>query len=278
MSRWRVITASVPGFTHIRQQKPNQDAIGYEQWGDGKPGSAPPYLIIAVADGHGSQRSFRSDIGARYAVQAALITFRDFIEHQDYPYHLSRIKRLAEEKLPQRLVHLWQKYVRGHYTNNPFSVLEEELLGQQPETIAYGSTLLAVLVTEAFIIYWQLGDGDILLVQPSGEVERLLPVDERLLGNETTSLCSNQAWQEFRFRFQVITETTVPQLILLATDGYANSFPSEADFRQVASDFHKMLVIDKEIVVVEQQLPNWLNETSQRGSGDDMSVGICLFY
>lgn len=273
MNRWRVITASVPGFTHIRQHKPNQDAIDHWQFGDDKPESVP-CLILAIADGHGSQRSFRSDIGAHYAVQAALITFRDFIEHQEYPYHLSGIKRLAEEKLPQRLVHLWQKYVRGHYANRPFSTIEQGLLGQQPKAVAYGSTLLAVLVTEAFVIYWQLGDGDILLVQPSGEVERPLPTDERLLGNETTSLSSNHAWQEFRFRFQVIAETTAPQLILLATDGYANSFPSEADFCQVASDFHKMLVIDKQITAVEQQLPRWLNETSRKGSGDDMSVGI----
>jgi serine/threonine protein phosphatase PrpC len=271
MNRWRVITASVRGFTHIRQDKPNQDAVGYWQSGIATP------LILAVADGHGSDRSFRSEIGSQFAVAAALTTLRDFIERQESPYPLSGIKRLAEEKLPQRLVQLWQKYVRGHCENHPFSMAERELLGQRPETVAYGSTLLAVLVTEAFIIYWQLGDGDILSVQPSGEVERPLPTDERLLGNETTSLCLEQAWQEFRFRFQVIDEKMRPAFILLTTDGYANSFPNEQDFLQVASDFHQMLVVEQKITEVEQQLPQWLNEVSQQGSGDDISVGIiCL--
>ncbi|OQW93055.1 MAG: hypothetical protein BWK79_13190 [Beggiatoa sp. IS2] len=268
MNGWRVITASVRGSQHLRLQKPNQDAIGYWQSGIATP------LILAVADGHGSQRYFRSEIGSQLAVKATLSVLRDFIKHQEYPYHLSAIKRLAEEKLPQRLVRLWEKYVRGHCAKNPFSALERELLEKRLETVAYGSTLLAVLVTEAFIIYWQLGDGDILSVLPSGEVERPLPADERLLGNETTSLCLKQAWQEFRFRFQVLEEVLTPQLILLATDGYAISFRSEANFRLAASDFHKMLVIDKDIAEVEQQLPQWLDESSQK-SGDDISVGIC---
>lgn len=268
MQPWHVITASVRGFTHIRQQQPNQDAISHWQAATTTP------LIVAIADGHGSRRSFRSDVGAQLAVKIAVYLLREFIKHQEQPYHLSYIKRLAEEKIPQRLVHLWQKYVRSDYLKHPFSVSERELLDNQSEIIAYGATLLAILVTDAFIIYWQLGDGDILSVPAAGEVDRPLPADERLLGNDTTSLCSARAWQEFRFRFQVINETTVPQLILLATDGYANSFACEADFRRVASDFHKMLVIDKESATVEQQLPQWLNETSQNGSGDDMSVGI----
>jgi hypothetical protein len=40
--------------------------------------------------------------------------------------------------------------------------------------------------------------------------------------------------------FQVLVETP-PALILLATDGYANSFPDEAGFLKVGSDLLGMI-------------------------------------
>ncbi len=55
--------------------------------------------------------------------------------------------------------------------------------------LAYGATLLAVALTSSFALYMQLGDGEILIVSDAGEVTQPLLKDERLLANETTSLC-----------------------------------------------------------------------------------------
>lgn len=46
---WHIIGASVQGASHIRQDKPNQDA-----WHDFK---SPSVNCIAVADGHGSAQT-----------------------------------------------------------------------------------------------------------------------------------------------------------------------------------------------------------------------------
>jgi hypothetical protein len=145
-----------------------------------------------------------------------------------------------------------------------------------------------VLLTERFLLYLQLGDGDILTVAADGRVTRPLPQDERLFANETTSLCSpggqgkqrNQprapagAWSEFRARVQ-IQRPPSPALILVSTDGYANSFGSEADFLKVGSDLLDLLRSDG-LDKVNASLGAWLEEASRSGSGDDVTLG-CLF-
>jgi hypothetical protein len=138
--------------------------------------------------------------------------------------------------------------------------------------IAYGSTLLTVLITPAFVLYLQLGDGDILTVTTAGEVSRPLPKDERLFANETTSLCVPHAWQDMRVGFHALTEA-LPALILLATDGYANSFRTDAGFLQVGSDLLEVLKTEG-AEVVKEQLVTWLTDTSVRGSGDDITLGV----
>jgi hypothetical protein len=57
-----------------------------------------------------------------------------------------------------------------------------ELVGLDAESlVAYGATLLVAAVTERFVLYLQLGDGEILAVSDSGEVVRPLTKAERFL-------------------------------------------------------------------------------------------------
>ncbi|MFM7713741.1 MAG: protein phosphatase 2C domain-containing protein, partial [Microcystis sp.] len=59
--KWRCIGESVKGASHVRSGLPNQDAIRwFPESGIGLP------LILAVSDGHGSAKSFRSDRGSRF--------------------------------------------------------------------------------------------------------------------------------------------------------------------------------------------------------------------
>jgi hypothetical protein len=141
------------------------------------------------------------------------------------------MKRLTEEQMPRLLVREWTEQVRQHSEEHPLdrketiSLLEregpaaKEAVRKNP-TIAYGATILAVMVTPTFILYLQLGDGDILVVLPAGEVHRPLPTDERLFANETTSLCTPNAWREVRFSVQPVADMPaehIPALILLGS-------------------------------------------------------------
>jgi serine/threonine protein phosphatase PrpC len=286
LTKWRCGGVSVLGASHVRQGSPNQDAIGWwPETGQGLP------LILAIADGHGSAKSFRSQLGAAHAVQVAVAELTDFLQLDD-PQRLaarSRDLKQLEQSLQQdfaeQLVRIWQAQIQEHLQAHPFTEAELQklktkdgdvacqMVAQNP-FLAYGATLLATVVTPQFMLYLQLGDGDILCVDRRGQSYRPLPVDPDLIANETTSLCLPHAWDWLRCKLSPIpAPDLVPNLILLSTDGYANSFVSEADFCKVGPDYQQMLQ-ELGFAEVMSQLPNILQETSQQGSGDDITLGL----
>jgi hypothetical protein len=192
------------------------------------------------------------------------------------------VARKVAELLPGILVEHWRQLVKEHLADNPISAHElaklEEARGpgerQSVETdpsICYGTTVLATLITQQYILYLQLGDGDILCVSDEGEVGRPLAGDPKLIANETTSLCLPTAARDFRFGLEPIADK--PALIMLSTDGYANSFVNDAAFRKVGSDI--LQIIRKEgVKTVSDNLERWLSEASKFGSGDDITVGL----
>jgi len=274
---WQALRASVRGAAHRRTGLPNQDAvrIARRAVANGADDDDTPALVLALADGHGSAKCFRSQQGARLAVAVALQTAGSL----PLAAPPSQRKRWAEEQWPVTLVRGWQAAVTRRLERQPLTAAELAALDehgrQQVEiqpTLAYGSTLLSVIVAPAFILYLQLGDGDLLTVSADGTVARPLPPDARLIGNETTSLCAPRAADDIRVYCQTLAGAP-PALILAATDGYANAFRDDAGFRQVAHDLWTMLRDEGE-AAVSPHLHGWLDEASRQGSGDDISVGI----
>ena len=276
--QWRAIGQSIRGAAHLRTDLPNQDAI---RWLPAS-GVGPP-LILAVSDGHGSAKYFRSHVGAEKAVESAAWVIQDLLDGQPDLANLSAIKRTAEDRLPLEIVRRWKKAISEHLkqsslTSDELDALEQrdgaaarQVIADNPP-LAYGATVLAVLVAETFILYLQLGDGDILVITKEGEVTRPIERDARLFANATTSLCSTDAWRDIQVRFQVLVDPP-PAVILLATDGYANSFVNEAAFLQVGTDVLE-LIQSEGLEAVQENLAPWLSEASQAGSGDDITLGI----
>jgi hypothetical protein len=265
-----------------------------------------------VSDGHGNAKSFRSSVGAKLAVTVTTTLLRDLVgsvRSQDgvenssprleaFQNALLRqcpaevLRDVPESRdsstlLGQLLTALvttrWREAASEHRRRSPFSQHELEIVSQRAGraaraaveadgAIAYGATLLATLVADDFIVYLQLGDGDVLAVSGDGATVRPLPKDERLFGNQTTSLCSPEAWREARVRVDSLCEAT-PSLILLSTDGYANSFREEKGFLEVGADLLAMIRLNG-LPSVEHGLEGWLQEASMLGSGDDITVGL----
>lgn len=277
---WQTVAASVRGAAHIRSGAVNQDAVRLWQ---AMPNRLP--LVLAVADGHGGAAYTRSHIGAAYAVNTALrVLARDLLPRlltPDVPPDLTHIKRLCDEWLPKVLVRRWQERVRRFTERYPFTAQDSGCLPTDGAQNAadlltpYGATLVAALLTEKFHLYLQLGDGDILIVDGDGAVRRpALAVDTRLLGNETTSLCMADAWRSVRLAFQPVVGA-MPALILLSTDGYANSFVDPTSFEQVGEDLLAAIGADG-LAAIGERLPKWLAQTSASGSGDDISLALAL--
>lgn len=264
---WVGVGASVVGASHERAKKRNQDAIAWypaSQTGES--------LIVAVADGHGGERYVRSRCGAELAVEAAIHELRTLIHGgvATGPGKLSALSRFVHEHLPRRLCTEWERRVASHADASPLT--EEELSFAGSPRIAYGCTVLAALVSSEYLIYLQLGDGDILEVLDDGSVSRPLTLDERLIGNETTSLASSKPWREVRVVFQPLVDSP-PCLVLLSTDGYANSFRDDGAFLRVGSDLVE-IIRSEGLSALDSGLKSWLEEASTAGSGDDVTVGV----
>ena len=277
---WRIIGETVPGASHLRAGIPNQDSILQMR----ESGRSLP-LILSVADGHGSPKCFRSDFGSLFAVKKSAQTVGEFLDERRGRFDAAEIESKGKAYLPKEFVKKWRKTVEYHLKNNPFTEdefkkLEEKsgvnarkLIEENP-LLAYGTTSLTVAMEEDFIIYLQLGDGDILNVSKAGEVTKTLPEDARLLANETTSMCLPKAENDFRFFVQKISAEASPAMILLSTDGYLNSFADEAGFFQAGTDILNMLAAENGFEAVSENLKSWLEEATKMGSGDDCTVGV----
>jgi hypothetical protein len=197
--------------------------------------------------------------------------------------NLTAIKQMAEQQLPNRLVRSWNQAVDDYQASYPFSAGDLDKFDSEARRglaanprVAYGSTLVATLVTDAFLLYMQLGDGDIVAVSMDGQAVRPpLPGDSRLFADATTSLCMSDAWRYVRTYFQPLADYP-PALVMLATDGYANSFATEEGFLVAAKDIFDMLKQHRHdsVHMLRNHLHAWLRATSDQGSGDDISVGV----
>jgi len=287
---WVIIGSSVQGASHKRSGLPNQDAIFAHPRIDVAPAmavAAPP-LILAVSDGHGSPRSFRSATGANTAVQVAVERTKEFIDHfEGENLRADVIRDITQNRLPAEIVRSWKKEVLEHFNKNPFDEEEmrkaeaavggqtNELTEDQGLYLAYGATLIVVAVTEGYILYLQIGDGDILVVSDDGKsLEVPIAPDPSMVGNETASLCLHSAQNLFRSSFQPLGEQ-LPDLIAVSTDGYSNSFADIPSFQKIGPDFLK-LIRTRGVEHVRREMGSWLDQASERGSGDDITLGLLV--
>jgi len=286
--QWLCIGKSVQGSSHLKSQLPNQDAIDWILGTLPQDHEGPP-VILAVSDGHGSAKSFRSDRGSKFAVESTIKVLKDFFlgNQAENNVNIATLKDITQNLLPKLISDEWIKQVQSDLHKEPISQKEKEVLLEKSDQgalesiennplLVYGATLLATLVTELYIVYIQLGDGDIFTVDASGHSNRPLPKDERLIANETTSLCSPKAWNEFNIHVDWFLEKStkeLPVLIFLSTDGYSNSFLTDDEFFKIGKDYLE-IIRDKGIYNLERQLKDFLEQTSEKGSGDDITLGI----
>lgn len=274
---WLVTGSSVRGSSHRRARTPNQDAILM------LPGDRDGPLV-AIADGHGSARSFRSDVGARLAVAAAARCVREARPAFGSMSDVGKVERRARA-LSGEIVASWREMVAADLREQPFSDVELATLQEVGEDafehirveplVAYGATLLLCVAFGRRLAMLQIGDGDILVVSGGDDptIARPIPADERLVGNVTTSLCVADADRDFRVAALEIDGPRAPELVIMTTDGYANSFVDDAAFLQAGPDVLRMLH-QRGIDWVGEQLPAWLEAASRQGSGDDITMAI----
>ena len=141
---WFAFGASVKGASHLRDSAPNQDALAQLDWQANTP------LLLAVSDGHGDAKSFRSQAGANLAVRVAINVLRRHVAEQPQ----WRIGA-GRDELARQIVEQWRSAVEETLRASPLTDVElthlESRVGrsgrqavEQDPWIAYGATLLAL--------------------------------------------------------------------------------------------------------------------------------------
>lgn len=263
--KWQILSAKVRGTLHIRQDKPCQDAICYHHF-------MADSIVCAIADGHGSSQCPYSEDGARLAVECAVKLVEDMAYYNDLGGIYTLLEQVGSVTLPQQIEMKWKESVMcfHHAQKRPWpDNKDKEANGLYK---LYGTTLLLLVVTPTFLYAAQIGDGDMLCVDEMGGVQYVIEPTQTY-GVETHSLCERKAWRAFKTMCMPITEDFKGKLFLLSTDGYANSFVSTEDFMQAGRDYLSLLEThDRE--TIEKMLPIWLEEASNIGSGDDMTLAL----
>lgn len=250
---------SVRGASHIRQGQPCEDCRKIAWIGEN-------VVIVAAADGHGSSRCPKSRNGARIAVNTFCKIMQEYVEHYQEAGEelISYLAREGELQVARQICLEWQKRVRRSYLRSRLdrSISKAEMLS------LYGTTLMGAVFAEGFSFFFQIGDGDLMQISIHG-TNRLLE-QETLLGVETHSMGKEQAWKKAVssiYRNQI----DIPQLYLMATDGFYNSHLSAEEFLYSCREYYEQIQANG-MEEISHHLKKWLQETSALGCGDDITV------
>lgn len=264
ISRDRYWNVSRRGSSHILNSTLCQDSSKiFSGEFEGK-----SFLIASVADGHGQEKYDLSHLGSRFATESAEEILKDiFIKyHSEVDKYLIQTFKLD---FPRRVSRLWREKVISDAIDKNLSILEHS------STISrYGTTLLTVLITDNLILCGQIGDGDIFIITQDGIINHPIPENPTLIGSETFSLSLDNA--HLLWNTDVIS-VEHNYAVILASDGLSDSFVSNGE-NSLNKWIETLINRVKEFGLekIKQKMPDWLDDISQRGSGDDISMVIAL--
>ncbi|MBF4694108.1 protein phosphatase 2C domain-containing protein [Fusibacter ferrireducens] len=285
MKNWKVMSHSQTGSSHVKSQKPNQDACLYKTC---------PTFIGAVSDGHGSIAHARSDIGSSLAVASAMESIEFFLNENTFDCFkaayfktiesaqplmetekIDALKILIANVLPHKIVANWRQKVLMHHaqsekTEHVDSVLEtfDRAYTESEIYKLYGCTLLCAFEYDQYMIFLQIGDGLIGIYEQEGKVIHPILEDARHKDNITTSISDFYAPLAFKTAIYPFRAST--EFIALTTDGVENAYPNSAsDYIYFYHAVHGLIV--EALPDLEQLL-----ERTSRYSGDD-STALILY-
>lgn len=231
---------------------------------------AEDFAAAAVADGHGSAKHFRSAAGSEMATRVAIRSLCDFNERNGgFAEIFKRGEKNAARRIAGNMICGWNSEIAAHIRLLPLNEQEREInekFGGIANEVMYGATLIVACMFEGGCFGLQIGDGDFCALL-DGEMMSPMPEDAKLVGNLTTSLCDNDAIDNFRFFY---TEENFSG-VMLSSDGLINSFVNVGDYLK----FGRRVLSSVESGAT-RPLEEHLKMRSRCGSRDDISIAALL--
>lgn len=268
---------SVQGANHIKADKPCEDASAHF--------AENGIYICVVADGHGSSEYPRTEKGSQFAVECTIKMLKEFISHVTAADLCGNNCKETIGLLERSILNEWHLAVQADLEKTPFS--EEELASVSEKSRkryssenasdrhkAYGTTLIAFALTDTLAIGIQIGDGKAVVFDDDLKPAIPIPEDANCEMNVTTSLCDDDAIDEFRHVIYY-QEKSMPIAFFCGSDGIDDSYVSEED---LFSFYHGILSLFAEYGsdTAKKEIEEYLPVLTQKGSGDDVSVALIV--
>lgn len=272
----KLINLSTIGADHIRDETPCQDFGGILE--------RENCHIFATADGHGSSSCTRSDIGSKNAVGCALACLEEFHSQMEEEGLVEGFLQnpndasMRIEHLILSIISYWRIAAEEDFQQHPLSESERNLSqkyladyekGHRIERL-YGTTLIAGLLTDRYLLLLQQGDGRCVVFDEKGVVSQPIPWDDTCFLNVTTSLCDQDAIERFRYHLINLEDKKIVACFA-SSDGVEDSFPN---LELMESYFRSQLLSISE-AGFDEHLEEWSNSLptfSSEGSRDDVTI------
>ena len=243
-------------------------------------------FICGVSDGHGGAVYFRSDLGAEYALDSVVEVFKKYrlkkyLFSSFYKFFNKKIRKddFFVEKLKKEILEKWNEKCKKNFEENPFNKDDRFLKLTEDDKCylgkhfidAYGCTLLFSVVYKNIKLIFQIGDGNITMIDSNGVLKELDVLNSKLChDNITTSLCEEDAIDNFK-ALKLIDDDSYA--IIMCTDGIINSFKNKDYFL----DYMPQLLTDyKYPERNDDNSLDGLEYVTSTGSGDDVSYAFWM--
>ena len=288
---------TVRGYLHIINERECED------YSDSFSNEEKNYHIVVVADGHGANECFRSAVGAKLAVETAIKYLKEIAENENINEENlcldSNYRKKIIRELTDKIVKDWHNSVIEEFKQNPITEEESDFLKKNNLDIdkitkeiphIYGTTLIAGLMNQRYIILIQQGDGRCdVFYRKDGitKVRQPIPWDNRCEYNITTSMCDVDVAEKIRSTFIDLNKIKVIACYFGSDgveDAYRDTYDDLGGSHSIMAGVHTFFKnISCQIAEQNQNdfknyLENMLPEFSQKGlfsktgSGDDVSI------
>lgn len=274
------LAISIRGASHLENGKPLQDyslAIKNEN-----------LSIAIVADGHGADKHFRSEIGSMLATKVTKEKLLEFYhQYQNYET-LKPYLNVKLERLKLSIIANWQTEITNYTTLHPFT--EEELkkasntFNKQINyniSIPYGTTLLATLICNDYYLNIMIGDGAIIKINNDYQAE-IVNFEDKIIYDDaphslTDSLCSKNAYQKMFIKTSKINQNEI-LAFGLCTDGLSEAFTTNTNLIKKINNYLNYYA-DEGLENSLTPITNQLNELSKKSAmKDDISIAFATIH
>ena len=283
--QYRSFSYTARGESHKKSDLDCQDAsLDNDKDNDGR------MSIAVVADGHGSPQYFRSDIGSRKATEVTMKGLKEFIAQNlaNPDLFLDGDGQKLLEGLAKNIIATWFGEVEDDARENPFADDKRlELIDERYKRKylndpshqyfyhAYGTTLIAVALTENYWFGLQIGDGKCVALFDDGSWDQPIPWDDRCFLNATTSICDDDAISEFRYWYgPTKKDMRKPLAVFIGSDGVDDTFPLHENEKYLKNLYRStILSIAKDVFDnAAMQIDALVQKLAEQGSQDDVSI------